>query len=231
MRAIIFGGIGTIANTSYLQRKAFNTAFEQLSIEWHWGEEEYRRLIVETGGKSRIDQYNKKYGGLPKGTSSEQVHELKSNLFHHFMNNSKLPLRRGVKWVLDHAKFNNIKLGFATTTSRKNIEILLSSTGLEPSTFHIISNRALVDAPKPEPEIYHYCLKKLNVSAKNSVAIEDASSGVEAAVSAGIKCVAFPNEFTANHNYTRAIEKTGDLRESAYLSAFFASQEALIKNK
>jgi len=230
MRAIIFGGIGTIANTSYLQRKAFNTAFEQLSIAWHWGEEEYRRLIVETGGESRIGQYNEKYGGLPKGILPQQVHELKSNLFHNFMNNSKLPLRQGVKWVIDHAKFNNIKLAFATTTSRKNIDILLSSTGLDPSIFDIISNRALVDAPKPEPEVYQYCLNKLNVGANNSVAIEDASSGVEAAVSAGIKCVAFPNEFTANHNYLDAIEKTGDLRESAYLSEFFTSQEGLIKN-
>jgi HAD superfamily hydrolase (TIGR01509 family) len=230
MRAIIFGGIGTIANTSYLQRKAFNTAFEELSIEWHWGEEEYRRLIVETGGESRIGQYNDKHGGLPKGILPQQVHELKSKLFHNLMNNSKLPLRQGVKWVIDHARFNNIKLAFATTTSRKNIDILLSSTGLNPSIFEIISNRKLVDMPKPEPEVYNYCLNKLNIEAKNSVAIEDASSGVEAAVSAGIKCVAFPNEFTANHSYLDAVEKTGDLRKSSYLNAFFTSHGGLIKS-
>jgi HAD superfamily hydrolase (TIGR01509 family) len=222
MKAVIFGGIGTIANTSYLQRKAFNTAFEQLSIEWHWGEEEYRDLLIQAGGGSRITDYNKKHGGLPKGVTPDQVHKLKTSLFHRFMTDTKLPLREGVQWVIDHAKFNHIKLAFATATSQDNIDTLLSSAGLDPSTFDIISNRDLVDQSKPEPDVYQYCLEKLNVLAADSVAIEDAKSGVESAVSAGISCVAFPNEFTAEHRYVDAVERVGDLEKSAHLNAFFA---------
>jgi HAD superfamily hydrolase (TIGR01509 family) len=222
MKAVIFGGIGTIANTSYLQRKAFNTAFEQLSIEWHWGEEEYRDLLIQAGGGSRITDYNKKHGGLPKGVTPDQVHKLKTSLFHRFMTDTKLPLREGVQWVIDHAKFNHIKLAFATATSQDNIDTLLSSAGLDPSTFDIISNRDLVDQSKPEPDVYQYCLEKLNVLAADSMAIEDAKSGVESAVSAGISCVAFPNEFTAEHSYVDAVERVGDLEKSAHLNAFFA---------
>jgi HAD superfamily hydrolase (TIGR01509 family) len=222
MKAVIFGGIGTIANTSYLQRKAFNTAFEQLSIEWHWGEEEYRDLLIQAGGGSRITDYNKKHGGLPKGVTPDQVHKLKTSLFHRFMTDTKLPLREGVQWVIDHAKFNHIKLAFATATSQDNIDTLLSSAGLDPSTFDIISNRDLVDQSKPEPDVYQYCLEKLNVLAADSMAIEDAKSGVESAVSAGISCVAFPNEFTAEHRYVDAVERVGDLEKSAHLNAFFA---------
>lgn len=221
MKAVIFGGIGTIANTSYLQRKAFNTAFEQLSIEWHWGEEEYRDLLIQAGGGSRITDYNKKHGGLPKGVTPDQVHKLKTSLFHRFMIDTKLPLREGVQWVIDHAKFNHIKLAFATTTSQDNIDTLLSSAGLDPSTFDIISNRDLVNESKPEPDVYQYCLEKLNVLAADSMAIEDAKSGVESAVSAGISCVAFPNEFTAEHSYVDAVERVGDLKQSAHLNAFF----------
>jgi HAD superfamily hydrolase (TIGR01509 family) len=222
MKAVIFGGIGTIANTSYLQRKAFNTAFEQLSIEWHWGEEEYRDLLIQAGGGSRITDYNKKHGGLPKGVTPDQVHKLKTSLFHRFMTDTKLPLREGVQWVIDHAKFNHIKLAFATATSQDNIDTLLSSAGLDPSTFDIISNRDLVEQSKPEPDVYQYCLEKLNVLAADSMAIEDAKSGVESAVSAGISCVAFPNEFTAEHRYVDAVERVGDLEKSAHLNAFFA---------
>jgi beta-phosphoglucomutase-like phosphatase (HAD superfamily) len=65
-------------------------------------------------------------------------------------------------------------------------------------------------------------LEKLNVLAADSMAIEDAKSGVESAVSAGISCVAFPNEFTAEHRYVDAVERVGDLEKSAHLNAFFA---------
>ena len=221
MRAVIFGGIGTIANTSYLQRKAFNTAFEQLSIKWHWGAEEYRGLLIQAGGGARITEYNNKHGGLPNNVSPDQVHKLKTTLFHRFMTNTALPLREGVQWVIEHAQSNNIKLAFATTTSQDNINILLSSAGLKPSTFDIISNRNVVNESKPKPDVYEYCLEKLNVLAIDSMAIEDANSGVKSAVSAGISCVAFPNEFTAEHSYVDAVERVGDLKQSAHLNAFF----------
>jgi HAD superfamily hydrolase (TIGR01509 family) len=220
MKVVIFGGIGTIANTSYLQRKAFNTAFKQLSIGWHWNEEEYRGLLIQSGGESRITDYDKKHGGLPKNVTPDQVHELKTSLFHRFMTDTKLPLREGVQWVIDHAKSNNIKLAFATTTSQDNIDFLLSAARLDPSTFDIISNRDLVNKSKPEPDVYEYCLKKINALAVNSVAIEDAKSGVTSAISAGVTCVAFPNEFTADHSYIDAIERVGDLKQSAHLNAF-----------
>ncbi len=225
MKVVIFGGIGTIANTSYLQRKAFNTAFEQLSIDWHWGEKEYRDLLIQAGGESRIIDYNNKHGGLPKTVTPDQVHQLKTSLFHRFMTDTKLPLREGVQWVIDHAKFNNIKLAFATTTSQDNIDILLSSAGLDPSIFDIICNRDLVKESKPEPDVYQYCLEKLNVIALNSIAIEDAKSGVKSAVSAGISCVAFPNEFTAEHSYVDAVEKVSGLEKSVHLSDFLASND------
>jgi HAD superfamily hydrolase (TIGR01509 family) len=224
MRVIIFGGIGTIANTSYLQRKAFNTAFEELSIEWFWGKEEYISLLAQSGGESRITEYNNKYGGLPKGLLPARVHKLNTRLFHRFMTDSILPLREGVRSVIDSAKFNNIKLAFATTTSKDNIDTLLNSAGLDPSTFDIITNRSLVDASKPNPEVYEYCLEKLNILAADSMAIEDSKSGVKAAIGAGITCVAFPNEFTADHSYVDAIENVDDLKHSAHLNAFLKPQ-------
>ena len=99
----------------------------------------------------------------------------------------------------------------------------MSSDGLNPSTFDIISNSDLVNEPKPEPDVYQYCLEKLNILAVDTIAIEDARTGVVSAVSAGISCVAFPNEFTAEHSYVEAVEKVGDLEKSTHLNAFFAS--------
>lgn len=217
MKTIIFGGLGTIANTSYLQRKAFNDAFEQLSVEWHWGEEEYRDLLIQPGSEERIERYNTLHGGLPNGVTPAQVNKLKTDLFHASMKNTKLSLRPGAEWVIEQAKSNKTKLAFATTTSRENIEILLQAARLEQSTFDIITDRSLVKNSKPDPEVYQYCLAKLNVLAADCLAIEDSVSGVEAAVGAGLKCVAFPNEFTAGHDYSDAAENVDDLEKSSIL--------------
>jgi HAD superfamily hydrolase (TIGR01509 family) len=222
MKAIIFGGIGTIANTSYLQRKAFNTAFEQLSVDWHWDESQYRRLLVEAGGKRRISKYNDIHGGLSHEVTAADIHKLKTRLFHDFMASTKVPLRPGVEWVIEQAKFQNIKILFATTTSRKNVDVLLQSVGLDRSTFGVISDASLIGAQKPDPEVYHYCVNAVKASANNSIAIEDAGSGIDAAVAAGIKCIAFPNEFTAKHNYVHAIENVENLALASHLRSFFA---------
>lgn len=221
MKAIIFGGIGTIANTSFLQRKAFNRAFEQLSVNWHWGESEYRILLIQPGGEARISRYNEQYGGLPDNVTPSQVHKLKTSLFHDFMNNAKLSLRPGVEWVLKQSKLKCNKVAFATTTSRNNVDVLLNAVGLPRCTFDIISDSSLVKASKPAPEVYQYCLDKMGISASSCLAIEDAKSGVAAAVNAGLTCLAFPNEYTVDHDYGDAAEKIDDLKKSMQLCGFF----------
>jgi hypothetical protein len=41
MSAILFGSIGPIADTSELQRQAFNQAFQAHGLDWCWHREEY----------------------------------------------------------------------------------------------------------------------------------------------------------------------------------------------
>jgi len=57
---------------------------------------------------------------------------------------------------------------------------------------------------KPAPDMYLYALKKLGANPEECLVFEDSASGVAAATSAKIKCVALPNEFTKNHNFSAA---------------------------
>ncbi|MFT7179418.1 MAG: phosphoglycolate phosphatase-like HAD superfamily hydrolase, partial [Oceanospirillaceae bacterium] len=38
-KAILFGSIGTLVETSELQRRAFNQAFSEAGLDWNWSEE------------------------------------------------------------------------------------------------------------------------------------------------------------------------------------------------
>lgn len=50
MTALLFGSIGTIADTSELQREAFNAAFLRHGLDWSWDRATYRALLTTAGG-------------------------------------------------------------------------------------------------------------------------------------------------------------------------------------
>ena len=50
MPAILFGSIGTIADTSELQRQSFNKAFALHNLQWQWSRAEYISLLEKSGG-------------------------------------------------------------------------------------------------------------------------------------------------------------------------------------
>ena len=45
MKAILFGSIGTLIETSDLQREAFNEAFKEAGLDWYWDHEDYTKLL------------------------------------------------------------------------------------------------------------------------------------------------------------------------------------------
>ena len=57
MKAIFLGSIGTIADTSELQLKSFNLAFEKHGLEWVWSPHEYTEMLKIAGGTKRIQRY------------------------------------------------------------------------------------------------------------------------------------------------------------------------------
>mgnify|MGYP007000143996 len=56
-RALLFGSIGSIIETSEIQRKSFNEAFKQYGLDWNWNKREYLSLLSKSGGKDRILRY------------------------------------------------------------------------------------------------------------------------------------------------------------------------------
>ena len=81
------------------------------------------------------------------------------------------------------------RLAVVSGTWRENVETVLHSAGLADA-FHLIVAKEDVARRKPDPEVYALALKKLRLSAKSAVAIEDSPSGLSAAHDAGIRGIA-----------------------------------------
>lgn len=208
--AILFGSIGTLVETSGLQRKAFNEAFREAGLDWKWDRETYRTLLRKPGGLARIERYA---AGRGQTVNAVAVHRRKTEIFDREIAEGSLDLRPGVAEVVAHARRLKIPLGFVTTTSRANVEAVLAATTgqLTEDMFAFIGNETMVIEQKPAPEIYRIALKRLRIAAAEAVAVEDTVACFQAARAAGVPTVAFPNENAEPEGYTGALAVTDRL--------------------
>jgi HAD superfamily hydrolase (TIGR01509 family) len=203
MSAILFGSISTIADTSELQRQAFNQAFKAHGLDWDWNREEYLTMLEKSGGRQRITDYAYSIG---QTVDADAIHRSKSEFFQNSLTKFQIKPRFGVVKTIEGAKSKGLKIAFVTTTDRDNISSLMEA--LQPSIqvtdFDLILNADSVDRPKPDKAAYTFALERLGEKSADCIAIEDNLEGAESAISAGLNCIAFPNENTAHHDFKKA---------------------------
>lgn len=206
MAAILFGSISSVADTSELQRDAFNRAFAAHGLDWHWDRDGYRAELGRAGGRDRIARYARERG---EDVDADAVHATKSRLFQESLPGAGLSARPGVVDVLRTARSGGERTGLVTTTSADNVAALLDALApdVRAEDFDVVVDATEVTTPKPDPAVYTYALRALGESAGTCVAVEDNPDGVRAAAAAGIACVAFPNENTVVQDFPDAAER------------------------
>ena len=81
-KALLFGSIGSIVETSEIQRKSFNKAFKQYGLDWNWTKREYLSLLSKSGGKDRISRFAKKNKEI---VNSTYLRNLKTKIFNNYL--------------------------------------------------------------------------------------------------------------------------------------------------
>ena len=201
--AILFGSIGTLVETSELQRQAFNKAFQEHGLDWYWSKEDYRDKLNHSGGKSRIERYASLKG---KKINADEIYKAKTKNFIGALQTASLKPRPGVIEVIQFSLEQGFKLGFVTTTSIQNVEAVFQSIKnyLKPSEFDFIGTRDMVANAKPAPDIYLKALESVDSHPEFGVAIEDSEPSLHAAFSAGLRTIAYPGENTQKQDYSKA---------------------------
>jgi beta-phosphoglucomutase-like phosphatase (HAD superfamily) len=192
-KALIFGSIGTIVETSNIQRKSFNKAFKKSGLDWHWSVGEYKKLLERSGGENRLSKYaNEKNIKI----NTKKIRDLKTKFFNDYLKKNKLKPRAGVLNIINFCKKNHIKLGFATSTTVTNIDSIFFTlkNSINKKDFDFIGNNKFALRKKPYPDIYKITLKKLNLKSKDCLAIEDTEESMKSALKAKIRCIAFPGK-------------------------------------
>ena len=215
-KALLFGSIGSIVETSEIQRKSFNKAFKQYGLDWNWTKREYVSLLNKSGGKDRISRYAKKNKEI---VNSTYLRNLKTKIFNNYLKKNQLKLRPGVKNLILFCKKEKIKLAFVSSTSTNNINAILYSlrNSINKEDFSFVGNSKLVKKFKPNPAIYLLALKKLKLKANDCLAIEDTQESLNSAKRAKIKCIIFPGKFHSSKKFIGAYKKVYRLNKNIIL--------------
>lgn len=213
LEALLFDVDGTLADTEKDGHlAAFNTAFTDAGLDWHWEPALYGKLLAVTGGKERmkyyIDQFRPDY--QKPSDFEDLIIELHANKTRHYINlldQGQIPLRPGVLRLLNEARTAGLRLAIATTTTPVNVSALLRNA-ISPdaeSWFEVIGAGDAVKAKKPASDIYDYVLQEMAISPVNCLAFEDSENGIRSSVGASLQTIITLNDYTIEHNFDEAI--------------------------
>jgi HAD superfamily hydrolase (TIGR01509 family) len=220
LNALIFDVDGTLADTESVHLEAFNHAFKEEGLDWHWTLEKYTQLLDISGGKERmlhhwreVDPGMKEVDAGAVRDTINRLHEIKTAYYENAVNNGAMHLRPGVLALMNEARAQGLQLAIATTTSPVNIAALLRSAIGADWRSHFLAVGDASNAPikKPNPQVYMKVLADLGMRAADCVAFEDSANGLRAATAAGLDTVITPNGFTVHHDFKGALRVVPDL--------------------
>ena len=209
MKSILFGSIGVLAESSEIQRRAFNEAFKEFGLDWYWNVANYIKMLQKPGGLNRIADYS---NYKLNQNDIKKIHDFKVKYFKSLSKN-KLKPRKGILEVIDYGLKNHIKIGFITTTNQSTLDLITDNLSeyIDFSKFDLITSDEDVSNRKPYPDIYNYALEELNLDRLNSIAIENTIESCDSAIKADLRTLFYPGEYTPfieNDNITYDIFKS-----------------------
>ena len=210
LQGLVFDVDGTLADTEMAHMAAFNQAFAELGLDWHWDVVLYTQLLEVSGGKERIRHFAdhtkpREWMILtPKGRDDlvKRLHESKTRAYEEAVHAGQVPMREGVLELIEDARREGLRLAIATTTSTANIEALLGrALGSQWRLgFDVVEDASTAPTKKPHPQVYLQALQRLGLTGQQCWAIEDSNNGVQAACAARMPVLVTPNVFTVKHN-------------------------------
>jgi HAD superfamily hydrolase (TIGR01509 family) len=208
LKCLLWDVDGTLADTERDgHRVAFNMAFAEAGVERRWDVPTYGELLKVTGGKERM-RFDIRQGGMPEISDAEiaALHARKTVIYQQLIAEGDIPLRPGVRRLLEEAYEDDMLLGIATTTTPAALDALIEhSLGAEWfERFAVLAAGDIVPARKPAPDIYEYAMQQLGVDPDQALAMEDSGNGWLAAQAAGLKCVVTINDYTRTQDFTAA---------------------------
>jgi beta-phosphoglucomutase len=187
IKAVVFDMDGVLIDAREWHYEALNRALGLLGYEIS----RYEHLVTYDGLPTRKKlQMLSAERGLPVELHSF-INGLKQQYTMEFVATRCRPEFQH-EYALSSLRAAGYKLGVASNSVRNTVEEMMQRSNLAPYLDAIVSNEDVTKG-KPDPEIYHEALKRLDVSAAETLVVEDNENGIAAARAAGAHVMVVAN--------------------------------------
>jgi HAD superfamily hydrolase (TIGR01509 family) len=206
-KAAVFDLDGTLLDTEKFCIQAWRGALEPFGVSLT--KEDYLDYVGKTRtviAPALVKRFN-------LDTGPEPLLKKRAEIVYEFLKTEPIKLMPHAEEAVKHFTERGVPIALATGSSMDETTIKLNSTGLN-RFFKTIVTRSDIENGKPHPETYERAIKLLGVRPEDCVAFEDTVPGTESAKSAGLNCVAIPNEFTIKQDFSHVNFVAKDLKEA-----------------
>jgi len=186
LKLIIFDFDGLMVNSEHVVFDALKILFKQYGKVLTW------TYFCKHIGVPVTDSLKKFHRDFELPIPFTQFLEERNSIVHQYLS-KKLKLMPGVKKIIELLRKKPVTLAIATSGKRTYIEYWLKKFGIE-KYFKTVVCIDDVQKGKPHPDLILKVLEETEFSPTESIIIEDAPSGIEAAVKAKIRSIAIPTK-------------------------------------
>ena len=220
--ALIFDVDGTLTETAELHRAAFNTAFRDVGVDWHWSAAIFTHIAALPDDRTKLECYIDAYrpgeaSALAASDIAARIVERKSRLYRRMAEDGVARLRPGVARLIREARNLRIPLAIASTSPREDFEHILQNH-LEidvASWFSAIISREDLSSPNDTTGAYAKAIAAMSIDPTLAIAFDDSGDGVAAARANRLSVIAVPGIYTSSDNFSDAMLVISDLGHPA----------------
>lgn len=186
MKAVIFDMDGVLFDTEKICMLAWDYAGEQLGI----GKAGY--MVMKTLGMNAQAAIGILQNEFGKDFDAETFKKIGRDFSYNYFDTYGMPMKSGVKNILDYLKNSNYRIALASSTSTKSVMHHLNETKIK-DYFDVIVCGDMIEKSKPEPDIYLKAALLLDLPPSECYAVEDSKNGITSAYYAGCKVIMVPD--------------------------------------
>lgn len=209
IKAFIFDLDGVITDTAEYHYLSWKKLAKEENIPFDREDNEQLRGVSR---RRSLELLLKDKKGNYSEEEMQEMMERKNNYYQEYINTiTSDDLLPGIKGILTQLKDSNYKLAIASAS--KNAKPVVKNLGIE-ELFDTISDGYSVEKTKPAPDLFLHTARNLGVEPGECAVVEDAESGIEAALAAGMLAIGIgPTERVGKAHYRYDTVADIDLEE------------------
>jgi beta-phosphoglucomutase len=209
IRAIILDLDGVITDTAEYHFQAWQRVAEEENISFTREDNEAlrgvsRRQSLELLLGEHIARYDEE--------QLQDIMERKNGYYRELLEHiTRKDFLDGAPELLDEIRARGLKMAIGSAS--KNTPTVLQRLGI-PDAFDVVADGYSIEHGKPAPDLFLYAAERMGVSPEQCVVIEDAASGIAAALAANMIAVGIgPEERVGDAHYRYETTAAVDLDE------------------